>query len=151
MISLAPRGRPFEILLVEDNPADADLAREGFAEIESPCQLHVVRDGDQAMLFLRRQPPFASSPRPDLVLLDLNLPGRDGRSVLAEIKGTASIQEIPVLILSTSQNQRDVVDCYRLQANCYIPKPMNYERFLEVVQAIQLFWFSVALLPENNA
>lgn len=150
MISPAPRGRPFEILLVDDNPADADLAREGFSEIQTPCHLNVVENGDQALRFLLRQPPYASSPRPDIVLLDLNLPGRDGRSVLAEIKSTSSIKDIPVLILSTSQDKRDVSDCYHLQANSYIPKPMNYDRFLEVVQAIQLFWFSVALLPENQ-
>ena len=136
-----------EILLVEDSPADVLITREAFGQARLVNSLHVVEDGVQAMQFLHREGEFASSPRPDLVLLDLNLPRKNGREVLAEIKADHELKTIPVVVLTTSQAEQDVLEAYDLCANCYIVKPVGFENFVEAVQSIQQFWFSVVTLP----
>lgn len=136
-----------EILLVEDNPGDARLAAEAFKEGTVPTRLHVVQDGIEAMSFLRRQGPYEQAPRPDLVLLDLNLPRKDGREVLAEIKEDGHLRRIPVIVLTTSQAESDVTRSYELHANCYIVKPVDFDRFIDVVKGIEDFWCSLVKLP----
>lgn len=136
-----------DILLVEDNPGDARLAAEAFKEGSIRPRLHVVQDGVEAMSFLRRQGPYQGAPRPDLVLLDLNLPRKDGREVLAEMKGEGSLCRIPVIVLTTSQAESDLARCYDLHANCYIVKPVDFDRFIEVVRGIEDFWCSLVKLP----
>lgn len=142
--------KPIEILLVEDNPGDADLAREALEGSKLINQLHVVDDGEKAMQFLHRQPPYADAPRPDVILLDLNLPKKDGREVLAEIKADPALRQIPVVILTTSRAEEDVLKSYELHANCYITKPINLERFMEVVKSIEDFWLSIVVLPPHR-
>jgi two-component system, chemotaxis family, response regulator Rcp1 len=139
--------RTIEILLVEDNPGDARLAREALRESRTRVALHHVDDGDRALAFLRRTPPFEGAVRPDLILLDLNLPRRDGREVLAEIKADPALRRIPVVVLTTSESEEDVQRSYDLHANCYIPKPLDLGRFMKVVQSIEEFWVSIARLP----
>ena len=146
-----PLVKPIDILLVEDNPGDADLAREALDGSKFHNQLHVVDDGEKAMAFLRRQGPYAAAPRPDLILLDLNLPRKDGREVLAEVKTDADLKRIPVVILTTSQAEADVLKTYNLGANCYVTKPIDLNQFLHVVQSIQNFWLSIVVLPPNGA
>ena len=136
-----------EILLVEDSPTDQLFAREALAAANLPHRLHIVDDGVEALAFLRRSGSYAASPRPDLVLLDLNLPRKDGREVLAELKADAHLSTIPVIVLTTSTTDEDVARAYGLRANCYIAKPVDFEQFKRVIQAIQLFWFEVAKLP----
>jgi chemotaxis family two-component system response regulator Rcp1 len=143
--------KPIEILLVEDNPGDVELAREALENSKLHNRLHAVDDGEKAMAFLRRQGPYADVPRPDLILLDLNLPRKDGREVLAEVKGDADLKRIPVVILTTSRAEEDVLKSYNLHANCYITKPMNLDQFLHVVKSIQDFWLSIVVLPPNGA
>jgi CheY-like chemotaxis protein len=140
-----------EILLVEDNPGDVDLAREALGTGKVRNTLHVVRDGESAMAFLRRQGKDADAARPDLVLLDLNLPKKDGREVLAEIKGDADLKRIPVVILTTSKAEEDILKTYNLHANCFITKPIDLNHFIKVVQAIEDFWFTIVKLPPNGA
>ncbi|MBX5490156.1 MAG: response regulator [Chloroflexi bacterium] len=142
--------RPMEILLIEDNPGDVRLTREALRDTEVHTRLSVVADGEAALAFLRREGPFAEAPRPDLILLDLNLPKRDGREVLAVIKGDPALRAIPVVILTTSSAQQDIVGSYDLHANCYITKPVDLEGFLAVVRSVERFWFTVASLPERN-
>jgi len=142
--------RPVEILLVEDNPGDVDLAREGFEDGKIRNNLHVVGDGEQAMAFLRREGLYAELPRPDLILLDLNLPRMDGREVLAAIKGDEELKSIPVVVLTSSQDEADVLASYQLQANCYVSKPINFGEFVKVVKAIENFWFSIVTLPPGE-
>ena len=142
--------RPAEILLVEDNPGDVELTREGLADAKVTNRLHVVSDGIEAIAFLRRQGPYADAPRPDLILLDLNLPKKDGRQVLAEIKADEDLKIIPVVILTTSEADEDILKSYKLSANCYITKPIGFAGFVEVVRSIHNFWFSVVVLPPNN-
>jgi two-component system response regulator len=125
--------KPIEILLVEDNPGDADLAREALDGSKFHNDLHVVDDGEKAMAFLRREGPYADMPRPDLILLDLNLPRKDGRQVLAEIKADDYLKRIPVVILTTSRAEEDVIKSYNLHANCFIIKPIDLHQFLYVV------------------
>lgn len=144
------RIRPIEILLVEDNPGDVDLAREGLANGKLHNNLHVVNDGEEAMEFLYRHGAFAEAPRPDLVLLDLNLPKKDGREVLAEIKTDPNLKRIPVVILTTSRAEEDVLRSYNLHANCYITKPIDLEQFIKVVKSIEDFWMSIVVLPPNG-
>jgi CheY-like chemotaxis protein len=139
--------RPIEILLVEDNPGDVDLAREGLAEGKTHNNLHVVGDGEEALAFLRRQGKFAEAPRPDVILLDLNLPRKDGRQVLAEIKSDPELMHIPVVVMTTSTDEQDILKSYRLHANCYITKPLKFQRFIEVVKNIEQFWFTIVSLP----
>lgn len=140
-------GQPIKILLVEDNPGDVDLAREGFSEGKVRNNLYVVKDGEEAMAFLRRQGKFADAVRPDLILLDLNLPRKDGREVLAEVKADESLKQIPVVVLTTSKSEEDILKSYMLHANCCIAKPLTFSRFIEVVKAIEDFWFTIVALP----
>jgi len=139
--------RPIEILLVEDNPGDARLAREALAHSKVRNNLHHARDGEEAIAFLRRQGEFAGVPTPDLVLLDLNLPRRDGREVLEDIKKDPSLMQIPVVILTSSQAEEDILRSYRLHANCFITKPDGLEELTRVVQGIEEFWFTLVRLP----
>lgn len=141
------RGVPIEILLVEDNAADVRLTREALKDAKVRNQLHVAADGVEAMAFLRREGCHAGAPRPDLVLLDLNLPKKDGREVLDEIKQDAGLQNIPVVILSTSRAEEDVLRSYQLRANAFVTKPVDLEQFLEVVRSIESFWLEIVRLP----
>ncbi len=144
------RTKPIEILLVEDSPADILITREAFQDARLVNTLHVVEDGVQAMEFLRREGSYASAPRPDLILLDLNLPRKNGREVLAEIKENAEFKSIPVVILTTSNADEDILKAYDLHANCYVIKPVGFDNFLKAVQSIENFWFSVVTLsPEG--
>jgi CheY-like chemotaxis protein len=143
--------QPIEILLVEDNPGDVDLAREALETGKVRNTLHVVSDGEAAMAFLRRQGQYANAPRPDLVLLDLNLPRKDGREVLAEVKSDPDLKRIPVVILTTSKAEEDILKSYNLHANCFITKPLELNQFIKVVQAIEEFWFTIVKLPPKGA
>lgn len=137
----------FDILLVEDNPGDARLAQEALKEGRMTSRLKVVVDGVEAMAYLRREGIYAESPRPDLVLLDLNLPRKDGRQVLAEMKEDPELRRIPVVVLTTSQAGQDILRSYDLHANCYITKPVDLDRFIAVVRSIEEYWCSVVTLP----
>ena len=139
--------RPIEILLVEDNPGDVRLTVEALKEGKIRNNFHTVEDGVEAMAFLRRQGPYADVPRPDLILLDLNLPKKNGQEVLAEIKDDAELRRIPVVILTVSQAEQDILKSYNLHANCYINKPVDLDQFLEVVKSIENFWLTVVMLP----
>jgi len=141
--------KPIEILLVEDNPGDADIAREALENGKVLNTLHVVGDGELAMAFLRGQGQYANAPQPDLILLDLNLPRKDGREVLAEVKSDAGLKCIPVVILTTSKAEEDIIKTYNLHANCFITKPIDLDQFIKVVQAIEEFWFTIVKLPPN--
>jgi chemotaxis family two-component system response regulator Rcp1 len=143
--------KPIDILLVEDNPGDVELAREALEGCKLHNRLHVVDDGEKAMAFLRHQDPYAEVPRPELILLDLNLPRKDGREVLAEVKADEGLKRIPVVILTTSRAEEDVLKSYNLHANCYITKPMGLDQFMHVVKSIQDFWLSIVVLPPNGA
>lgn len=139
-----------DILLVEDSPADVLITREAFAEFKILNTLYVVEDGVEAMAFLNQDGKYASAPRPDLILLDLNLPRKNGREVLAEVKGDPRLKNIPVVILTTSHSERDVLEAYDQHANCYIVKPVGFENFVEAVKTIHQFWFSVVTLPPEE-
>lgn len=136
-----------EILLVEDSPGDADLTREAFAQSTLHPHLSVVKNGDEALAFLYRQGKYTEAPRPDLILMDLNLPGKNGREVLGEIKANDDLRVIPIIILTTSDAQRDILDSYNLHANCYIVKPMELEQFFRVARYIEDFWLGIVRLP----
>ncbi|HKI58681.1 MAG TPA: response regulator [Trueperaceae bacterium] len=136
-----------DILLVEDSPGDARLTREALAEGKLKNVLHLVEDGEQALAFLRGEDGYADAPRPDLVLLDLNLPRVDGREVLAEMKADPDLKRIPVVVLTTSSADEDVLRAYELAANCYITKPVDLDKFLGVVRSIEEFWLTVVRLP----
>jgi len=136
-----------EILLVEDNPADIRLAREAFKDAKVHNILYTVEDGVEAMAFLRRQGKYAEVGRPDLILLDLNLPKKDGREVLAEIKTDERLKLIPVVILTVSKDEEDILKTYNLHANCYITKPIDFEQFMRVVKGIEEFWLTIVKLP----
>ena len=148
MIHGATAGRPIEILLLEDNPGDVRLTVEGLKESKVRNNLHVARDGVEAMEFLRREGQHTGAVRPDLILLDLNLPRMDGREVLLEIKSDAKLKTIPVVVLTTSRAEHDVLRSYELQANCYITKPVDLEQFITVVKSIEDFWFTIVTLPD---
>lgn len=140
--------RPYRILLVEDDPADAALVGRAVRLGPVPCALDHVRDGVEAMEYLRRRGDrFAAAPRPDLVLLDLNMPRRDGREVLGDIKGDPALLSIPVIVLTTSDARRDIETCYRSGANSYLTKPMDVDEFFDLVHAVQAYWFSAVTLP----
>jgi two-component system, chemotaxis family, response regulator Rcp1 len=139
-------GVPIEILLVEDNPGDARLTREALRDAKVRNNLHVAPDGVEALAFLRRQGKHATAPKPDLILLDLNLPKKDGREVLEEVKGDEQLRHIPIVILTTSQAERDIAESYRLRANAYVTKPVDLEQFLKVVQSIEHFWLEIVKL-----
>ncbi|WGV27344.1 response regulator [Halotia branconii CENA392] len=138
---------PIEVLLVEDNPGDAQLTRIALEDSKISVNLNVVEDGVEAMAFLRKQEKYAKVPHPDIVLLDLNLPRKDGREVLAEIKTDATLKRIPVVVLTTSQAEEDILKAYNLSANCYITKPVDFDQFVKIVQSIEDFWFAIVKLP----
>lgn len=145
MVNTPPR--PFEILLVEDNPGDVRLTVEALKEGRILNRLSVVEDGSQALSFLLSEGEFAGAPCPDLILLDLNLPRMDGREFLAIIKEYPQLKRIPIVVLTTSNSERDIEETYDLHANCYIAKPVDLDRFIEVVLSIEDFWLSVVKLP----
>ena len=138
---------PVEILLVEDNPGDVRLTQEAFLENKIRNHRHVVTDGEEALLFLRRTGKYSTVPLPDLIILDLNLPKKDGREVLIEIKADPVLRKIPVVVLTTSEAESDVLNSYNLHANCYITKPIDIGSFIKVAKNIQNFWFSIVELP----
>ena len=138
-----------EILLVEDNPGDVRLTLEAFKDAKVRNNLSVVENGVEAMTFLRREGKFASAPRPDLILLDLNLPKKDGREVLEEIKADADLRRIPVVVLTTSQAEEDILKTYNLHANCYITKPVDFDQFIKIVRSIEEFWLTIVKLPSE--
>jgi CheY-like chemotaxis protein len=140
-----------KILLVEDNPGDAELARIALEENKLCNELFVVEDGVEAMAFLRREGRYDKAPRPDLILLDLNLPRKDGREVLAEVKADESLRPIPVVVLTTSREDEDILRAYKLNANCYVTKPVDFEQFAKVVKEIDNFWFGIVTLPPGSA
>ena len=139
--------KPIEILLVEDNPGDVRLTIEALKEAKVINHLTVLKDGVEALAFLRRQAPYSAAPRPHLILLDLNLPRMDGREVLAAIKADDSVKHIPVVVLTTSQDEQDVLKSYNLHANCYISKPVDLDQFVRVVRSIEDFWLGIVVLP----
>ena len=139
--------RPIEILLVEDSPSDAKLTAKTFQKAKVMNNLHIVEDGVEALNFLNQVAPYQDAPRPDLILLDLNLPRKDGRKVLAEIKEDSRLQNIPVVVLTTSAAEEDILSSYRLRANCYITKPVTLQQFVSVVESIEEFWLTVVKLP----
>lgn len=141
------RERPIEILLVEDSPSDAQLAIEALQSAKIANRLSHVEDGVEALEFLRREGKYRQAPRPDLILLDLNLPRKDGREVLEELKDDPQLKRIPVVVLTTSRAEQDVLRSYALHANCYITKPVDFEKFLEVVRSIESFWLFIVTLP----
>lgn len=142
--------RPVEILLVEDNPGDAELARVALKKSKIHNTLNMVEDGELAMAYLHREGVYADAARPDLILLDLNLPRKDGREVLDEIKSDPQLRRIPVVILTTSRAEEDVLKSYNLHANCYITKPIDLSQFMKVVKSIEDFWLSIVVLPHNG-
>lgn len=141
------RGRPIEILMVEDNPGDVRLTQEALKDAKVSNTLRVVEDGVAALDYLHRRGAYVDAPRPDLILLDLNLPKKNGREVLAEIKQDENLKSIPVVILTTSQAEEDVVRAYSLHANCYITKPVDFTQFAKIVRTIEDFWLSIVTLP----
>jgi chemotaxis family two-component system response regulator Rcp1 len=144
------KGKPIDILLVEDNPGDVRLTREALKEGKVRNTMSVAGDGAEAMEFLRRQGRFKDAPHPDLILLDLNLPGKDGREVLAEIKGDPDLKRIPVVILTTSLDEQDILKSYENYANCYIAKPLDLDCFINVVKSVEDFWLEIVKLPPNE-
>lgn len=140
-------GRPIEIMLIEDSPGDVRLTREALKEGRVRNRLHVLPDGAEALRFLRRDGPHANAPRPDLILLDLNLPKVDGRQVLESLKWDPSLRTIPVVVLTTSDNEADILRSYDLHANCYITKPVDMDQFINAVRSIENFWLTVVKLP----
>lgn len=143
-------GRPIEILLVEDNPGDVRLTREALKEGKVRNNLYVAQDGVVALDFLQRKGEYAKAVRPDLILLDLNLPRKDGRELLADIKADDDLKRIPVVILTTSKDEEDILKTYNLYANCYITKPVDLDQFITVVKAIEDFWMAIVKLPPNG-
>lgn len=142
--------RPINILLVEDNPGDVRLIKEGLLEDKVFQEMHVTKDGEEALDFLRREGRYSEAPRPDLILLDLNLPKKDGREVLAEIKNDPELRHIPVVILTTSEAEQDILRIYEHHANCYITKPVDLEQFIKVVKSIEDFWLTIVKLPQKG-
>ncbi|MEJ2628372.1 MAG: response regulator [bacterium] len=139
-----------DILLVEDNPGDVDLTRDALEESKMKNKLFVVGDGEEALEFLYKKGKYADASRPDLIILDLNLPKKDGREVLADIKADDNLKRIPIVILTTSKAEEDVLKTYNLHANCYITKPLDFEQFLQVVKSIETFWMSIVVLPDGK-
>jgi chemotaxis family two-component system response regulator Rcp1 len=140
-----------EILMVEDSPGDVRLTRESFNDAKVKNNLSIASDGAEAIAFLRRQGKHAKAPRPDLILLDLNLPKKDGREILAEIKQDPGLKTIPVVVLTTSSAERDILQSYQLHANCYITKPVDLEGFSRVVQSVDNFWLSLVQFPSEDS
>jgi CheY-like chemotaxis protein len=148
--STSPIGRLVEILLVEDNEGDVRLTREALKEGRIRNRLHVVNDGEQALQFLQRKGSHVDAPRPDLILLDLNLPRLDGREVLAAIKHDRNLKLIPVVVLTSSRTEQDLLRAYDLHANCFITKPVEFEQFIDVVRSIEDFWLTIVVLPPKD-
>lgn len=142
-------GEVIDLLLVEDDPGDVELTREALEEAKVRNRLHVVSDGVEAMAFLRRDGRYAEAPRPDLILLDLNLPRMDGREVLGQLKKDTLLRRIPVVVLTTSEAEKDILEAYELHANAYIVKPVDLAQFLEIVKSIEGFWLAVVKLPKE--
>ena len=143
-------GKPIEILLVEDNPGDVRLTQEALKENKVRNQMNVVEDGLEAIAFLRKQGMYSDVPRPDLILLDLNLPKKDGREVLVEIKEDPDLKRIPVVVLTTSKAEEDIIKMYDHYANCYITKPVELEEFITIIKSIENFWLNIVKLPSES-
>ena len=150
MSTVSELGRPVHILLVEDNPGDVELTKQGLREGKVKVHLDVATDGAQAMAFLRRKGAYGDADRPDIILLDLNLPGKDGREVLAEIRDDPELETIPIAVLTTSDADEDILQAYKLKANCYITKPVDFDQFVKIVHQIKAFWFTIVNLPPEN-
>jgi two-component system, chemotaxis family, response regulator Rcp1 len=150
MKTIVGDGMPIEVLLVEDSPGDVRLTQEAFRDANRSIHLHVASDGVEAMAFLRRQGAHVHDPRPDIILLDLNLPKMDGREVLAHIKEDENLKTIPTVILTTSDAEADIVKCYQLQANCYLSKPVQLEAFENLVKSVNDFWLTKVKLPQQK-
>lgn len=140
-------GQPIEILMVEDNPSDVRLTIEAFKDAKVSNRMHVTVDGEDAMAFLRREGGYSNAPRPDLILLDLNLPKKNGREVLAEIKADPELKRIPVVVLTTSDDEKDILTAYDLHVNAYVKKPVDLDQFISIVEAVEDFWLTVVKLP----
>ena len=138
-----------DILLVEDNPGDVRLTQEAFRDSKLPVKLNVVMDGEDALNYLHRRPPYEDATRPDIILLDLNIPKKDGREVLSEIKNDMSLKFVPVVVLTTSNAEQDIVRTYNLNVNAYINKPVDFDKFFDIVQKIEEFWLMTAILPSS--
>jgi chemotaxis family two-component system response regulator Rcp1 len=149
-MSNSGNGRSIEVLLIEDNPGDVRLAMEALKEAKLANHVSIASDGEEALAFLRKEKGYGNAPRPDLILLDLNLPKKDGREILAEIKKDANLKRIPVVVLTTSTAEEDILKAYNLHANCYISKPVDFDKFTQVVRQIEDFWFTVVLLPSDE-
>jgi CheY-like chemotaxis protein len=149
MTTIEEAGMPMEVLLVEDSPGDVRLTQEAFRDANRSIRLHVASDGVEALAFLRKEGAHVHAPRPDIILLDLNLPKMDGREVLAHIKEDDSLKTIPTVILTTSDAEADIVKCYQLQANCYLSKPVQLEAFEALVKSINDFWMTKVKLPQQ--
>ena len=143
--------QPFEILLVEDNPGDVFLTQEAFREGRLAHRLSVVEDGEEALRFLRREGKHSNAPQPDLILLDLNLPKKDGRELLGEVKTDPELRQIPVIVLTTSGAEQDIARAYKLHANCYLTKPIQMDDFLKTIRSVEDFWLSVVRLPTKDS
>ncbi len=143
-------GNLIEILLVEDNPGDVRLMKEALKDAKVFNNLSVAGDGEEAMAFLRKEGIYADTPHPDLIMLDLNLPKKDGREVLAEIKADPELKRIPVVVITTSRAEEDIIKTYNLHANCYVTKPVDLDQFIKVVQSIEDFWLSIVKLPTRS-
>ena len=143
-------GSPVQILLVEDSPGDVNLTREALRSARVANELHVVEDGEAAMRFLRREDPYADVPTPDLVLLDLNLPRKDGREVLDEVKADPQLRTIPIIVLTTSADEADILQSYRLHANAFVTKPVGFSDFLEALKHLEGFWLEIVRLPKKG-
>jgi chemotaxis family two-component system response regulator Rcp1 len=149
MSAIGQNGTPIQVLLVEDSPGDVRLTAEALRDANKAIQLHVAWDGEEAMSFLRREGAYVHAPRPDLILLDLNMPKMDGHEVLAHIKEDNRLKAIPTVILTTSKDKADIVKSYRLQANCYLSKPVQYGDFEGIVKSINDFWLTKARIPQD--
>jgi CheY-like chemotaxis protein len=143
--------RPIDILLAEDNPGDVDLTLDSFEQLDVPNRLHVVSDGVEALAFVRQEGTYQAAPRPDLILLDLNLPRKDGREVLADLKEDDRYKTIPIVVLSSSEAEADILTSYALHANCYLTKPLDLGGFTKIVRGIESFWLGLVKLPPKEA
>lgn len=144
------RTRTIEVLIIEDNQGDIDITRDVFEETETKCNLNFVYTGEEALEFLRRKGEYPNAPTPDIILLDLNLPGYSGREIIEKIKNDDAFKKIPVIVMTSSESQRDVYDAYSLHANCYIVKPIEMNEYVKIIKAIESFWFLTAVLPGDT-
>ncbi len=149
-MKLKDTGRSAEFLLVEDNPGDVRLTREALLESKVRNNLSVAEDGEEALKFLRRESPYGNAPRPDIILLDLNLPKKDGREVLSEIKSDPALRRIPVVVITSSEAEQDILQTYDLHVNCYVTKPVDLDQFIKVVRSIEDFWLTIVRLPSED-